>query len=75
MYYLQIILGALLLTAIAVPLSNNYKAIKVKNSKGNITYVKKVNPSYHTVVKDNLAKLAVVAVSYTHLTLPTKRIV
>ena len=31
MYYLQIILGALLLTAIAVPLSNNYKAIKVKN--------------------------------------------
>ena len=31
MYYLQIVLGALLLTAIAVPLSNNYKAIKVKN--------------------------------------------
>ena len=31
MYYLQIILGAIILTAIAVPLSNNYKAIKVKN--------------------------------------------
>ena len=31
MYYLQIVLGALLLTAIAVPLSNNYRAIKIKN--------------------------------------------
>ena len=31
MYYLQIILGAIILTAIAVPLSNNYKAIKAKN--------------------------------------------
>ena len=31
MYYLQIILGAIILTAIAVPLSNNYKAIKIKN--------------------------------------------
>ena len=31
MYYLQIILGTLLLTALAVPLSNNYKAIKIKN--------------------------------------------
>ena len=31
MYYLQIVLGALLLTAIAVPLSNNFRAIKVKN--------------------------------------------
>jgi len=31
MYYLQIILGTIILTAIAVPLSNNYKAIKIKN--------------------------------------------
>ena len=31
MYYLQIILGAIILTVIAVPLSNNYKAIKAKN--------------------------------------------
>tara|TARA_B100000965_G_scaffold360168_1_gene340724 strand:+ start:505 stop:1776 length:1272 start_codon:yes stop_codon:yes gene_type:complete len=31
MYYFQIILGTLLLTALAVPLSNNYKAIKIKN--------------------------------------------
>ena len=31
MYYLQIIIGAIILTAIAVPLSNNYKAIKIKN--------------------------------------------
>jgi CNT family concentrative nucleoside transporter len=31
MYYLQIILGVIILTAIAVPLSNNYKAIKAKN--------------------------------------------
>ena len=34
MYYLQIILGAIILTAIAVPLSNNYKAIKAKNIGG-----------------------------------------
>ena len=31
MYYLQIILGTLILTALAVPLSNNYKAIKIQN--------------------------------------------